>query len=56
MTVAGVGGLHPGELCGLTSHCYPDMQVLEDEPECATTAKTTFEILVHDAALPEMIK
>jgi hypothetical protein len=38
----------------LTCQCYLDMLVLEDEPECAATALTIFEVLTHDAALPEM--
>ena len=35
----------------MTGHRYLDMQVLEDVPEFSATAKTTFEVLVHDAAL-----
>jgi len=34
-------------------HRYLDMQVLEDVPEVATVTDT-FEVLTHDAALPEM--
>jgi hypothetical protein len=35
----------------LTGRRYLDMQVLEDEPECASNAKIAFEVLIHDAVL-----
>ena len=37
----------------LTSPRYLDMQDIEDEPDCAANSMTIFEVLAHDAALPE---